>query len=228
MRRNELCLVEITGQRVSLAHEGDDTGLLSGQALRHTARMGGILRLNWNILPEPATALTRVTHHNKKRTHGRLPACSYMRHHDSYLRTQQERKRFGEMIRKVVKGVLFSAALGTSSGGALAAGDVLCGGRVHDIEGKAAIYASADEALCPWGFTVDKLVITCETRAGYDKLYALTATAEDGRTFALNGIARQWLKLESIGPIWKDREDIPGAKVDISPWMKAGESICQF
>lgn len=228
MRGYEFCIVKVPGKRVTLAHEGDDARLLPGQTLRHPARMGGVLRLKWDILSEPATALTGVTHDDEIRTHGRLPACSYVRHDDSEARTQQEQKRVGEVIRRAVKSLLFAALLGTSSGFAQAEEGGLCGSRVHDVDGKKAIFASAAEATCTWGFTVDKLVITCETRAGYDKLYALTATTEDGRSFALNGIAGQWLKLESIGPIWKDRDDIPGAKVDITPWMTAGESICQF
>lgn len=132
------------------------------------------------------------------------------------------------MIRRAVKSLLFAALLGTSSGFARAEEGGLCGARVHDVDGKKAIFASAAEATCPWGFTVDKLVITCETRRNYPSLYALAATTEDGRVLALNGIAGRWLKIESIRSIWKDREDLPVAKVDLTPWMDAGASICEY
>jgi hypothetical protein len=228
MRSDKTRVLEVAGKRVALAHEGDDAGLLFSQALRHPARMRRVLGLHRDILTKPAAALAGETHDDEIRTHGRLPACFYVRHHDSLSRTQQEQKRLGEVIRRAVKRLVVAAILGTITGAAHAGDDDLCGGRLHEIDGKKAIFASAAEATCPWGFTVDKVVITCETRDGYDQLYALTATTEGGQSYALNGIAGQWLKLESIRPIWKDREDVPGAKVDLTPWMKAGESICDF
>lgn len=75
---------------------------------------------------------------------------------------------------------------------------------------------------------MDKLVIFCEQREGYDQNFALTAVTEDGRSFALNGTAGQWFNLPSIRPIWKEREDIPGARIDLTPWMKAGEALCDI
>lgn len=228
MRRNELRFLEVARRRVRFSHEGDDAVPALGQPRSDATRVRGILGLIRDVWAHAAAALTGVTQDNEVRTHGRLPVFSNMRHHDSLIRTQQEQNLLDRLIRvAAVAGALWItvAAPGALAGEAQA---TACGGRVHNVEGRNALYATSGEAQCPWGFLVDKLVIFCEQREGYDQNFALTAVTEDGRSFALNGTAGQWFNLPSIRPIWKEREDIPGARIDLTPWMKAGEALCDI
>lgn len=121
----------------------------------------------------------------------------------------------------------FAATLLVSSSPAWAADD-LCGGTVGDREGSVVVHVSEAASTCPWGFTVPTLVLSCVTRQGYPDLAALVATTNDDRVFALNGTARQWLDLPPPDAIWKNRPDIPDAKVDITPWMDVAREACRF
>src|SRR5262245_36066999 len=75
------------------------------------------------------------------------------------------------------------------------------GGTLHHVQGRDLLYVSKDDALCEWPLTEPAIVIGCQGKHGLGAVFAGT---EDGRTFALNGMARQWLKLPPIDPLWKN------------------------
>ena len=80
-----------------------------------------------------------------------------------------------------------------------------------------------------WPLTVDAGVLNCEYFPGNAKLQLVTFTA-DGKTYALNGIARGHAKnrgWSEIRPIWKENASIPGTKVDIGPLINRGISLCK-
>ncbi|MDQ3802462.1 MAG: YebY family protein [Acidobacteriota bacterium] len=49
----------------------------------------------------------------------------------------------------------------------------------------------------------------------------------DGRTYAVNGIARGTKKYREVEEIWLDNPSIPGAKRDIGPIIERGLKLCK-
>lgn len=72
-----------------------------------------------------------------------------------------------------------------------------------------------------WPLTVDRGTIACE-QVGHAR--SATFTAPDGVRYALNGTASN--RARDIYPIWRDNPDIPGAKMDISPLIRAALKLC--
>jgi hypothetical protein len=69
-----------------------------------------------------------------------------------------------------------------------------------------------------WPLTVDSGTLHCE-RAGLD---AVTFTADDGTTYAVNGAARGTDEWPDIDQIWADNPDAKGLKIDIGPLIQRG------
>lgn len=80
-----------------------------------------------------------------------------------------------------------------------------------------------------WPLTVDAGVLTCEPLPGNAKLQLVTFTT-NGKTYALNGIAKGHVKSRGwgeIGPIWKENASVPGTKMGIGPLITRGISLCK-
>ena len=68
-----------------------------------------------------------------------------------------------------------------------------------------------------WPLTVDSGVLACQG-AG-----AVTFTAPDGTTYAVNGLAQSATSYPEIDPIWADSGKL---KVDIGPLIDRGLDLC--
>lgn len=73
-----------------------------------------------------------------------------------------------------------------------------------------------------WAFTVSNGILSCVNPG--DKYPAITFTT-DNKTYAINGIAKG-LGYPDIDPIWKDNPNTSGLKVNISPFIQRGLSLC--
>jgi hypothetical protein len=70
-----------------------------------------------------------------------------------------------------------------------------------------------------WPLTVESGTVACEQGT------EIVFTADD-TTYAVNGSAlssRQWPEIDAI---WADNPGIPGAKIDISDLISAGQELC--
>ena len=73
-----------------------------------------------------------------------------------------------------------------------------------------------------WPLTVDSGTLHCE-RVGLD---AVTFTADDGTTYAVNGAAKGTDEWPDIDRIWADNPDVKGLKIDIGPLIQRGLRLC--
>ncbi len=71
-----------------------------------------------------------------------------------------------------------------------------------------------------WPLTVDSGVLACEGGA------AVTFTAPDGTTYAVNGTARTVTDYPDIDPIWADTAG-PLPKKNIGPLIDLGLALCE-
>jgi hypothetical protein len=71
-----------------------------------------------------------------------------------------------------------------------------------------------------WPLTVDSGMLRCEG------VGAVTFTADDGTTYAVNGTARGLDQWPDIDRIWADNPDVKGLKIDISPLIQRGLRLC--
>lgn len=69
----------------------------------------------------------------------------------------------------------------------------------------------------PWPLTVPEGVLRCRNMA-------VTFTAPDGTTYAVNGTARS--KYPGLEPIWKPHPEVSGARMDIGPLLNKGLTLC--
>jgi hypothetical protein len=74
-----------------------------------------------------------------------------------------------------------------------------------------------------WAFIVDEGVLACDGKNGVG---AVTFTS-GGKTYALNGAAKQTNKYEPIDSIWADDPSIKGAKKDIGSIIQRGLKLCR-
>jgi hypothetical protein len=74
-----------------------------------------------------------------------------------------------------------------------------------------------------WAFTVDEGVLGCDGKNGVG---AVTFTS-GGKTYALNGVAKQTNKYEPIDSIWAEDPSIKGAKKDIGSTIQRGLKLCK-
>ncbi len=78
-----------------------------------------------------------------------------------------------------------------------------------------------------WPFLVSKGKLNCEGRSGFG---AVTFTAQ-GITYAINGTAKALAKQrkgwKDIDEIWKSNPKLPGTKINISPIIEKGLSLCK-
>jgi hypothetical protein len=74
-----------------------------------------------------------------------------------------------------------------------------------------------------WAFTVDDGVLACDGKNGVG---AVTFTS-GGKTYALNGAAKQTNKYEPVDSIWADDPSIKGAKKDIGSTIQRGLKLCK-
>lgn len=70
-----------------------------------------------------------------------------------------------------------------------------------------------------WPLTVPYGVVTCEDDA-------VIFAAPDGARYAVNGTALTFTDLPKINPIWKPDPDVKGLKIDISPVIDRGLTLC--
>jgi hypothetical protein len=78
-----------------------------------------------------------------------------------------------------------------------------------------------------WPLTVPYVVVHCEgiTVAGRPHRVA-TLDAPDGKTYAVNGTAKNHSDYLDIDPIWAPHPDVSGLKIDISPVIDAALALC--
>lgn len=83
-------------------------------------------------------------------------------------------------------------------------------------------YVQQEDYGKAWAFTVDEGVIECRT--GNRVVFV-----SEGKTYALNGLARGWAERMGwldIDQIWRDNPDGITPKIDISPFIELGLSLC--
>lgn len=78
-----------------------------------------------------------------------------------------------------------------------------------------------------WPLTVPYVVAHCEdiTVSGRS-LQVATVNDSDGKTYAVNGTAKDHGNFLDIDPIWASNTDVPGLKKDISPVIDAALALC--
>ncbi len=78
-----------------------------------------------------------------------------------------------------------------------------------------------------WPLLVSKGKLNCE---GAGSNHGAVTFKAAGETYAVNGIAlsrakkRGWKKIDEI---WKDNPDVPGLKMDLTPIIEKGLSLCK-
>lgn len=77
-----------------------------------------------------------------------------------------------------------------------------------------------------WAFTIDRAIIKC------DRQSALLIDPATNITYPLNGLARTRMqasgkKIGNIDNIWRNNPDIPGAGIDISPFINKALELCE-
>ena len=79
----------------------------------------------------------------------------------------------------------------------------------------------------PWPFTVDRGELTCIGPADDPGVFFVTDT---GEMFALNSAAIRMVgrvgAMADLDPIWRNHPDIPDAKVNVSPMILYGLTLC--
>lgn len=90
---------------------------------------------------------------------------------------------------------------------------------VPQIDGK----ITKQELGTAWAFTVDEGVLACDGKNGVG---AVTFTS-GGKTYAVNGAAKQTKKYEPIDSIWADDPSIKGAKKNIGSIIERGLKLCK-
>ena len=79
----------------------------------------------------------------------------------------------------------------------------------------------------PWPFTVDRGKLTCIGPADDPGVFLVTDT---GEMFALNSAAIRMVgrvgAMADLDPIWRDHPDILDAKVNVSPMILYGLTLC--
>ena len=79
----------------------------------------------------------------------------------------------------------------------------------------------------PWPFTVDRGELTCIGPADVPGVFLVT---DAGDMFALNSVAIQMADrlgaMADLDPIWRDHPDILDAKVNVSPMILYGLTLC--
>lgn len=73
-----------------------------------------------------------------------------------------------------------------------------------------------------WPFTVDTATLQCTKGADGERVTVVA----DREMYALNGTAKAAKLWPSFDPIWLDNPNVPGLKVDISPMITRGLSLC--
>ncbi len=87
------------------------------------------------------------------------------------------------------------------------------------IDGK----ITKQELGAEWAFTVDEGVLACDGKKGVG---AVTFTT-GGKTYALNGAAKQTNKYDLVDSIWAEDTSIKGAKKDIGTIIQRGLKLCK-
>jgi hypothetical protein len=82
---------------------------------------------------------------------------------------------------------------------------------------------SREEFGGDWPLTVDEGTLNCE---GAAEVGAVTFTAPNGVTYAVNGLAIGQDRWPEIDAIWADNPDIPGTKKNIGPLIDRGLELC--
>ncbi len=84
------------------------------------------------------------------------------------------------------------------------------------------------ETAEPWPLTVDEGVLSCFRVAGVEALFI---TTDDGRTWALNGVARSYAGKygaeSTLNPIWRKDPEFPGWRISISPLIAYALAACR-
>ena len=79
----------------------------------------------------------------------------------------------------------------------------------------------------PWPFTVDRGELTCIGLADDPGVFLVT---DAGEMFALNPAAIRMANrvgaMADLDPIWRNHPDIPDAKVNVSPLILYGLTLC--
>lgn len=74
-----------------------------------------------------------------------------------------------------------------------------------------------------WPFMVESGIVRCVNgRNGIGEV----VFSSGGKTYAVNGVAKQTDQYADITPIWKDDPQISGAKISIGPILDLGLSLC--
>lgn len=87
----------------------------------------------------------------------------------------------------------------------------------------ASAQVSRSEMGDEWPLTVDAGELRCQGSGGVG---AVTFTTADGKTYAVNGIAKQ-NGVPAIDPIWAKDPSIPGTKKNIGPLLDRGRALCK-
>jgi hypothetical protein len=74
-----------------------------------------------------------------------------------------------------------------------------------------------------WPLTVDEGVLACKGRGGVGEVVFTT----NGKTYAVNGIAKGTKKYIPIDEIWANNPSVSGLKKDIGPIIERGLKLCQ-
>jgi hypothetical protein len=74
-----------------------------------------------------------------------------------------------------------------------------------------------------WPLTVSEGTVRCDGSGG---IGAVTFETPDGQVYGVNGIALSQ-GLPKIDRIWRKNPDIPGTRINISPVLDKGLSLCK-
>lgn len=80
-----------------------------------------------------------------------------------------------------------------------------------------------------WAFSVDEGVLSCNGKNGIGGVIF----AANGKTYAVNGVAKstkEYLPIEDIwldDPQWANIPEMKGVKIDIGPFIKKGLELCK-